>query len=237
MPVYVVTGTNRGLGLEFVRQLCPSKNNIIVATVRTLQEEHKALDSIIKQNDNVHVLECNTGDVASITQFGKDVEKVLTGKKIDYLVNNSGINYSPEDTALDLTPESLHNHISVNVIGPQKTTTVLLPQMSNDCVIMNMTSGLGSMQKAIDRVLSRTKSRSATYSISKAALNMLTIHQAMDLKDKIKAVITMDPGWVKTDMGGEDAPLEPEESIEGMLKVIHGVSGEDMAHRGETQTG
>ncbi|OCT53027.1 hypothetical protein CLCR_11416 [Cladophialophora carrionii] len=66
-----------------------------------------------------------------------------------------------------------------------------------------------------------------TYSISKAAVNMLTVHQSEQLKDRGIKVICMDPGWVKTRMGGDGALLEPEESIGGMLKVVHNLKDED----------
>lgn len=233
MPVYVITGTNRGLGLEFVRQLSASKDNTVIAAVRTLQNDLSDLKSVIHQNndnDNVHILECDTGKVPSIIQFGAEVEKVLAGqkkKKIDYLVNNSGINATPTETALTLTPESLHHHIDINVLGPQKTTEVLVPQLAENCVILNMSSGRGSLQKT--KSPSMQPCESTTYSISKAALNMLTVHQAWDLRDKVKAVIVMDPGWVKTRMGGAGAVMEPHDSIAGMLRVMHGLTREDTA--------
>lgn len=88
---------------------------------------------------------------------------------------------------------------------------------------MLQTSGLGSIGKGFD------VNRCTTYSISKAALNMLTVQQAGDLKDRGVQVICMDPGWVKTTMGGEGAMLEPEFSISSMLKVIHGLKDEDTA--------
>jgi NAD(P)-dependent dehydrogenase (short-subunit alcohol dehydrogenase family) len=223
MPVYVITGTNRGLGLEFVRQLSQSTDNTIIAAVRTLQKDHSELKSLVQHGNNVHILECDTGNVASIDQFAKEVVKVLGETKIDYLLNNSGINGTPTQNSLDLTPESLHEHIDVNVIGPQRVTADLVPQLSKDAVVLNMTSGLGSLQVSIGG------GKCTVYSISKAALNMLTVHQASDLKKRVKAVIVMDPGWVKTDMGGEGAVMEPEDSISGMLKVIHGLTKNDTA--------
>ena len=88
---------------------------------------------------------------------------------------------------------------------------------------MNMTSGLGSL------AYNRTKETvdCTTYSISKAALNMLTVHQASDLKGKGVVVVCVDPGWVKTDMGGPGAVLEKEESIGGMLKCLRGLKISD----------
>jgi NAD(P)-dependent dehydrogenase (short-subunit alcohol dehydrogenase family) len=222
MPVYVITGTNRGLGLEFVRQISASKDNTVIAAVRTLQNDLTDLKSV-NQHNNIHILECDTGNIASIAKFGAEVERVLAGTKIDYLVNNSGINDTPEDSSLTMTPESLHRHIDINVLGPQKTAQVLVPLLAKDSVIVNMTSGLGSLNKSS----TMEPRKCATYSVSKAALNMLTVHQAWDLRDKSRAVITMDPGWVKTRMGGAGAIMEPHDSIAGMLKIVHGLTKED----------
>lgn len=228
MPVYVVTGANRGLGLEFVRQLSSSASNLIIAAVRTLQNDLTDLQALNQAHSNVHILECDTGKPSSIERFGAAVQTLLASSKhtkIDYLINNSGINATPADSALTLTPESLHHHIDVNVLGPQKMTEILLPLLAPSSVVMNMTSGLGSLDKSKHM----HPPKCTTYSISKAALNMLTVHQAGALKGRVKAVITMDPGWVKTRMGGPGAILEPHQSIGGMLKVIHGLKEEDTA--------
>lgn len=88
---------------------------------------------------------------------------------------------------------------------------------------MNMTSCLSSMAYS----KSKNANDSTAYSISKAGLNMLTVHQSVDLKDKGIIAICMDPGWVKTSMGGDEAPLEKEESISGMLKCLKGLTAKD----------
>ena len=114
----------------------------------------------------------------------------------------------------------------VNVIGPAKTTQFLLEAglLSPSARIMNMTSGLGSMVVS----LSIEPRKCATYSISKAALNALTVQQSGEVREKLgKAVIIcMDPGWVKTRMGGAGAVLEAEKSIGGMLKCVQGLTDE-----------
>lgn len=112
----------------------------------------------------------------------------------------------------------------MNVIGPAKTTEFLLGAglFAPDARIVNMSSGLGSMAVS----LSISPRKCATYSISKAALNALTVQQSGEVVEKLgggAVVICMDPGWVKTRMGGSGAVLEPEESIGGMLKCIHGL--------------
>ncbi|EXJ73725.1 uncharacterized protein A1O5_03487 [Cladophialophora psammophila CBS 110553] len=220
MPTYVLTGANRGLGLEFVRQLSSDSSNTVIAAVRSLQGELDELKQLAsKAAGKVHILECNTGDLKSIHAFGDAVKEPLAGKQIDCLLNNAGINATSEQTSLDMTADSLRNHIDINVMGPAETVKVLLPYLGKGSVVMNMTSGLGSCGKKIPKC--------TTYSISKAAVNMLTVHQSEQLKDRGIKVICMDPGWVKTRMGGEGAILEPEVSIGGMLNVLHELKDSD----------
>lgn len=226
MPVYVLTGVNRGLGLEFVRQISADSSNTVVGAVRSMSNDMTELKSLNKHN-NIHVLECDVASQSSIKSFVESCSKTLGGKKIDYLLNNGGINGVPQQTSLSIGAADLDEHMHINVLGPAKITEGLYnaDQLSPDVRILNMTSGLGSMERSIG-----IKPRKCTtYSISKAALNMLTIHQGEELREKLPGavVITMDPGWVKTRMGGEGALMEAHDSISGMLKVLHGLKKED----------
>ena len=219
--IYALTGANRGLGLEFVRQLSTNPSNTIIAGVRSLKGELADLQALASKSRTIHVLECDTSSLTSIAAFGKEVSRTLgQDVQLDYLLNNAGINAVPNQTALNLDEKDVQEHISVNVLGPAKTVEVLLPHLRKGSVVMNMTSGLGSCGKGVVK--------SAVYSISKAALDMLTVHQAGELKEKGVKVICMDPGWVKTRMGGGGAVLEPEDSIGGMLQVVHGLEGQNL---------
>ena len=219
MPIYVLTGANRGLGLEFVKQITSDSNNTLIAAVRTLEGELDELKELSSKIQNITILECNTGDVSSIQNFGKEVDKAIGDHQIDFLLNSAGINNVPDQLSLNMDPQELHNHLDVNVIGPAKVVEVLAPHLRQGSTVMNMTSGLGSMGKNVVKC--------SVYSISKAALNMLTVHQADQLREQGVKVVCMDPGWVKTRMGGVGAILEPEESIGGMLKVIRSLKEGD----------
>ncbi|KAE9374189.1 NAD(P)-binding protein [Stipitochalara longipes BDJ] len=225
MTVFVITGANRGLGLEFVRQLSADPSNTILAATRSLSRDLGDLESLKSNGATIHILECDTGSQESITAFSKQVSSVLGGgdKKIDFLLNNAGINATSKQSSLTMTPDSLANHMNVNVMGPAKTVQVLESHLQQGSVVMNMTSGLGSLG------YNRTKNpvEATVYSISKAALNMLTVHQASNLKGKGVVAVCVDPGWVKTDMGGAGAILEKEESIGGMLKLLRGLKASD----------
>ncbi|KAF4554733.1 Short chain dehydrogenase-like protein 13 [Elsinoe fawcettii] len=220
MPTYLITGANRGLGLEFVRQLSADSSNTILATHRDsnsdLQPLHSAAGSA-----TLHTLICDTGSVSSIRSFAQNAASTLAGTKLDFVLNNAGINSVPHETSLSITPEGLEEQVRVNVLGPAKVTQFLYEAglLSEDVRLLNMTSGLGSMKVS----LGIEPRKCASYSISKAGLNALTVQQSGELREKLKGavVVCMDPGWVKTRMGGEGAVLEAEESIGGMLRTLH----------------
>lgn len=217
-------GANRGLGLEFVRQLSLDEKNTILACVRSSSSDLADLKNAA--SSSTHFLTCDTGSQDSIRAFVAEADQVLNGDRIDFLINNAGINSVPDQTSLSINPADLDENFRVNVIGPAKTTQFLLEAelLSSGARIVNMSSGLASMAVS----LSIEPRRCGTYSISKAALNALTVQQSGDVREKLgkAVVICMDPGWVRTRMGGDMAVLMPEESIGGMLKCVHGLTDE-----------
>ncbi|KAL2075993.1 hypothetical protein VTL71DRAFT_936 [Oculimacula yallundae] len=234
MTLWIVTGANRGLGLEFITQLSRDSSNTIIALIRSLSNtsSYTSLQSLKDSNSSIHILECDTGSEASISKFGSEFTSQF-GKetKIDFLLNNAGINATPEQTSSTMTGDSLANHINVNVMGPARIVQILDAHLKEGSVVMNMTSGLGSLSYNA----SKTPPEATVYSISKAALNMLTVHQAGQWKERGVKFLMVDPGWVKTDMGGDRALLEKEESIAGMLKVLRSdktKSGEYLEYNG-----
>ncbi|KFY87129.1 hypothetical protein V500_07167 [Pseudogymnoascus sp. VKM F-4518 (FW-2643)] len=224
MPTWLITGANRGLGLEFVTQLSKDVSNTIIATSRSMSRETLAGLEALDIKSRLHILECDTSSPSSIEALGKDVSSLLNGgDKIDFLLNNAGVNVASQLTSLTVTPEAILENVKVNVIGPAKIVQVLEGHLKQGAVVMNMTSGLGSM--ADTRATETTKC--TAYSISKAGLNMLTLHQASHLREKGVVVVCVDPGWVKTALGGEGAIMEKEDSIKGMLKCLKGLKPED----------
>lgn len=227
MSVYCVSGANRGLGLEFVHQLATQKDNIIIATVRNTTTDLADLKSVASSNTYISI--CNSSSTDSIRTFAEEVAKILNGlgRKIDFLLNVAGVNHAPHLNSLSMDPDALETNMRTNVLGPAKTVEFLLQKkvLSADVRVLNMASGLGSM--ATSALIKPRKW--IGYSISKAGVNMLTIHQAEDLREELPGaiVVAVDPGWVKTRMGGDRALLEPFDSIHGMLKVLHGLTEED----------
>ncbi|CZS97542.1 hypothetical protein WAI453_008678 [Rhynchosporium graminicola] len=217
MTLWIVTGANRGLGLEFIAQLSTDTSNTVIACVRSLSASHDALQALQQKNSSITILECDTGSESSIKDFGSKFSSQFgSGTKIDFLLNNAGINTTAAQTSLTMTGESLMNHMNVNVMGPARIVQVLDVHLKEGSVVMNMTSGLGSLSYNA----TKNPPQATVYAMSKAALNMLTVHQAGQFKERGVKFLCIDPGWVKTDMGGSNALLEKEESIAGMLKVL-----------------
>jgi NAD(P)-dependent dehydrogenase (short-subunit alcohol dehydrogenase family) len=206
----LVTGANRGLGLEFARQLQAAGAEVIGTARRPeAADELKAL--------GVRVEKLDVTDPASVSALAER----LAGVSLDVLLNNAGIfpergNFESED------PAEVLRVFDVNTVGPLRVTQALLPnlRLGKRKLIMNMSSGLGSIQN-------NKRGSSAAYRSSKAALNMLTRSMAADLADENFTCIAMSPGWVRTDMGGERAVLSPAESIGGMLNTLAPLTPQD----------
>jgi len=222
MPTYFVSGANRGIGLEFVRQLASKSSNTIIAGVRSKSNDISELEGL-NTNKNIHIIECNVSSPDSLSSLEFRVAEILsrTGSNLDFVFNVAGINATSTDTSLTLTPESLQNHMQTNVFGPASVVQSLKKDLRRGATILNMTSGLGSLTVATD------VTKCCTYSMSKAALNMLTLHQSKDLKSQGVKVICMDPGWVKTRMGGKGAMIEVQVSVSSMLDVVKKLKDSD----------
>jgi NAD(P)-dependent dehydrogenase (short-subunit alcohol dehydrogenase family) len=232
MPTYFLTGANRGIGLEFVRQLAPQPSTTIIAAVRSKSDKTVADLTSLNTSHNIHIIECDASSPDSLSSLSFRVAEILsrTGSNLDYIFNIAGINATSTDTSLTFTSESLAQHMQTNVFGPASIVQSLARYLVRGSIVLNMTSGLGSLTVATD------VTKCCTYSMSKAALNMLTLHQAKDLKAQGVKVVCMDPGWVKTRMGGKGAMIEAEVSVGSMLDVVkrlgEGASGRYLRYDG-----
>ena len=199
----LITGANRGLGLEFARQYADAGWTVI-GTARQP-------DAASELNDlDVRVLQLDVTDSSSIARM----VGALDGQPIDLLINNAGI--FPRVNTLDETNfDDVARTLEVNLIGPMRVTRALLPNLRKGQAkkIVSITSGLGS-------IANNDSGRYYGYRESKAALNMFTRSLAVELADGGFTCIVMSPGWVQTDMGGPNAKLTPSQSITGMRSVI-----------------
>jgi len=211
-PTVLITGANRGLGLEFARQYAADGWNVI-ATARN-PDGADELESL-----SVEALALDVADAASVDALATALE----GRPIDLLINNAGI--FPRVRGIEeIDFDDYGRTLVVNSVGPVRVTRALLPNLraGEMKTVVNITSRLGSIALTDNGVF-------YGYRESKAALNMFSRTLAMELKPEGFTVLTIHPGWVRTDMGGENANLSPEESVGGMRAVI--------AARGPDDTG
>lgn len=199
MPTWLITGANRGLGLEFVTQLSKDASNTIIAASRSMSRETLAGLEALDNKPRLHILECDTSSPPSIEALGKSITTLLdsSDSKIDYLLNNAGVNVASQQTSLTVTPTAILENVQTNVVGPAMIVQVLEKHLKAGAVVMNMTSGLGSMADAV----AAETAKCTAYSISKAGVNMLTLHQASELRGRGVVVVCVDPGVSSSSLG------------------------------------
>ncbi|PSN75152.1 NAD(P)-binding protein [Corynespora cassiicola Philippines] len=214
MPIYFLTGASRGIGLELARELSKTKDNTVITAVRSVSDGLKFLQN---QNDNIKIATCDISSLSSISSLATSVGDVLpSGSKITHLINNAAIVAGPEKNCLSVLNDALNETINVNVLGPAKIVDVLVPFLAPNATILNISSGIGSLELVSNK---KPAAKFAAYSISKAALNMMAVHQAQEYQGRFR-VLLMDPGWARTKLGGENAELEPLESARGVLSTL-----------------
>lgn len=206
---FFVTGAARGLGAEFVRQLS-ARGDRVIATARVANAEMAEAASA----GPVRRLVLDVGTEPGIAGLGAQIG----GEAIDVLVNNAGVS-SEARTIATLSAAELQRVFMVNSFAPILVTRQLSPCLKRGTrkLVVNISSQLGSIA---NNAGPGGGGSSYAYRASKAALNMLTVSMGHELKGEGIACVAMHPGWVRTDMGGEKAPLSPEESVRSMLRTI-----------------
>jgi len=224
MKRVLITGANRGIGLELVRQSLEA-NDLVFAGCRFPK---RARDLHLLEDSYPHLLRVLTMDVDQESTLDKardDVEEVVEG--LDVLINNAGI-YIGKETILDVGAEDLMAAVRVNAVGPILVAQRFLELLRNgkSAKIVNISSEAGSISKM-------EGFRGYSYFGSKAILNMYTRALAFDKNTDGIIVIALHPGWVRTDMGGSIAPLSVQESAQGILSLIERLTP---AHHGKFLT-
>ncbi len=224
---YAITGASRGLGLEFVRQLL-NRGDTIEAGVRSPSEARHLQELAGGSQGRLRLHALDISDPQSVDAFAAAVGQ---GQPLDVLINNAGV-YGKEGSLTELDYESLADTFAVNTLGPLRLTAALLPSLRRGSArrIIHITSKMGSISD-------NGMGGSYAYRLSKAAMNMAMRNMHVDLQGEGFVTIAMHPGWVRTDMGGPQAPLRPEESVRGMLNVIDRLKAEDggrfFSHEGQ----
>lgn len=209
MTQYLVTGANRGIGLEFINQLL-ARGDRVIATCRQPARAAQLNQLSGRFPGHLKILPLDVANPRAIAELVREVE--MLDLNIDVLINNAGVLTSGEVFGT-VEAKALEEAFVINAQGPFLLTQAMVPRLTGQAKVIAISSGLGSIARA-------TRFGTPSYNISKAALNMVMRMLGQALAERRIAVLALSPGWVKTDMGGEGADLEIEQSVSNMLKVI-----------------
>jgi NAD(P)-dependent dehydrogenase (short-subunit alcohol dehydrogenase family) len=203
--VVLVTGGNRGIGREIVRQLGRRYFHVVVGA-RLERSGQQTADEVNAQGGRASVLPLDVSDSATIRSAAAAFARL--GDRLDVLINNAGIYADKGVDVLTLPRELLSRTFQTNTFGPIEVTQAFLPYLrrSDEARVINVSSGYGQIEGLSAGVPS--------YCLSKLALDGATIMLAEALRSKNVAVNAMCPGWVRTEMGGPTAPRSVEQGAD-----------------------
>ncbi|HXX03617.1 MAG TPA: SDR family oxidoreductase [Xanthobacteraceae bacterium] len=210
MPSVLITGANRGLGFEFARQYLLDGWRVF-ATCRDPQAADQLQHLAKSSGGKLTVAEMDVTDSASVRKAAAQIN----GAAVDVLINNAGITGVSGQRPSQIDYDSWARVLNVNTMGPLRVLEAFVGHLARGerKLAVSITSGMGSLAD-------NTSGGSIAYRSSKAALNMVMRSAAIDLAPRGIACILVNPGWVKTDMGGPGATLTPQESVTWMRGLI-----------------
>ncbi len=213
MTTVVITGANRGLGLALARHYAAAGAGVIGGC-----RNPDAAAELLAAGAEVHALDTSSAD--SIAAFNAAIGE----RPVDVLFNNAGIDARAVGAAdaargaLDLTADEFQAVMNVNVLGPLLMVQGLAANLrAAGGKVINISSQVGSIEVA------KRIGQDVSYTTSKAALNMLTLKQSQVLRGDGVSVIAMHPGWIRSEMGGPSADLEPAEAAASIVSVVDNV--------------
>jgi NAD(P)-dependent dehydrogenase (short-subunit alcohol dehydrogenase family) len=213
----LITGANRGIGLAVTRIFLANGDRVFTACrqpqksteLTTLKEKYPQTLEIVALDVNL--------DESAVTA-AQEVSKKTD--RLDVLINMAGILPQPYNPTLEkMDIQQLRDAFETNVLGPIRVSRSVLALLrkGNNPRVINVSSGAGMIS-------SKATSEFYTYGPTKAALNYVTRGEAFEFKKEGITFVALDPGWVKTDMGGPYAPLTPEESATAIVKTVKGLT-------------
>jgi NAD(P)-dependent dehydrogenase (short-subunit alcohol dehydrogenase family) len=217
MATVLITGANRGLGLEFVRQYSADGWRVI-ATCRAPDSAAELKRLANASAGGVRVLAMDVTDAASINSAAAAVGD----EPIDLLLNNAGVGNPPKQHVGSLDYAAWRRVLDVNTLGPMRVTGAFLENVarSDRKLIVTVTSGMGSLED-------NTSGGSYAYRSSKAGVNMVMKNLAIELAPRGIICVVVNPGWVRTDLGGPRGRMTPSESIAAVRSVIAALGPKD----------
>jgi NAD(P)-dependent dehydrogenase (short-subunit alcohol dehydrogenase family) len=213
----LITGANRGIGLAMTR-IFLEKGDVVLAGTRNLEKSNEMMALKQKYPKNLFPIGLDvTSDKSVAVAYQESCRHV---DHLDILMNNAGILPQPHDRKLeDLDLKQCEDALQVNCLGPLRVFRAFLPLLrrSKNPRVANTSSGAGSIS-------GKDNGMFYAYGPSKAALNMVSRTLSFQFKPENIVVVALDPGWVKTDMGGPNAHLRPEESASAIVKTMESLS-------------
>lgn len=223
--VALITGANRGIGLETARQLGRLGFTVLLG-VRTLAKGVKAVGTLRQDGITARAVALDVADEASIQSAVREISAEFPA--LDVLVNNAGIapdlGVGPQTKASTGPREMWHQTFGTNLFGLVRVCQLFLPLLraAPAARIVNVSSRMGSLSITVDSrsgFRDRVGKCDVAYACSKAAVNMFTLHLATELADTPIKVNAAHPGWVRTDMGGPHAPMTVEEGARTLVTL------------------
>ncbi|MEP6821712.1 MAG: SDR family oxidoreductase [Chthoniobacterales bacterium] len=209
--IALITGANKGIGLETARQLSQQGITVLIGA-RDAAKGDEAVAKLKKENLEARAIEIDVSDDASICQAAEQIEREFG--HLDILINNAGVMLDSYETKIaDMPIELWRDTFATNFFGLVATTQAFLPLLAKSEAgrIVNLSSILGSITYHATPGSPVYDAKVPAYDVSKSAVNAYTVHLAHELKDTKIKVNAAHPGWVKTEMGGKEAPMELED--------------------------
>jgi len=214
MKNVLITGTSHGIGEELVKQYAQEGCNVIAG----VRDEKDA-----QELSKISHVKCVQMDVCDTQSIQKAAEQ-LKDQPIDMIINNAAIKPKDEkELGQTENSEEWEDVFATNVMGPLRVVNAFLPNLkkgSEKCIV-NMSDDIASLEKT------QGGGHAYLYRASKAALNSLTRSLAGDLKNSEVTVVSLHPGWVKTEIGGEKAPMKVQDSAKSVRQVVSKIKKED----------
>lgn len=219
----LVTGANRGLGLEFCRQLLAQGDRVVAACRQP--GKATALNALAGEYPGrLHVAPLEVAEPKSHVALARELPLLTEGQALDLLINNAGVLRGGERYG-SVQAADLETSFRTHALGPFLLVQTLSPQLADGARVANISSEIGSI--GLRQAALHQDFRTPSYAIGKAAQNMATSLLAQALAPRGIVVVALHPGWVRTDMGTERAALSPQESVRGLLQVIDGLQARD----------
>lgn len=216
-----ITGASRGIGLEFVRQYAPlATTKLLFATCRS-ESKATELKQLATKYDKVKIVELDVKEYGKYEKVVDEVTKAVGQDGLNLLINNAGIHIKADFH--DAKRDDMMEVYEVNVVAPLLLTRAFTPLLQistkagHKTFVANISSKVGS-------IADNTSGQMYAYRTSKAAFNQVSKSLSIQLKSDDIIVAPIHPGWVQTDMGGPNAPIDTKTSVENMIKTFENIT-------------